>query len=575
MTKTWPVLEKIPEHLTPFIASQDPTLYTPIDHASWRYILRVSKKFFSNNAHQKYLDGLKETGISSERIPLIEEMDSCLRRFGWRAVAVSGFIPPAVFMEFQSLGVLPIACEMRTLEHLAYTPAPDIVHEAAGHAPIIADKEYANYLRAYGEVARKAIFSDQDMAVYNAIRDLSDTKENPKSTPSEIEACQKRLDQAVSQMTYVSEANLLSRMNWWTVEYGLVGSVEQPKIYGAGLLSSMGESYNCLKPKVEKIPFSLKCIDYSYDITRPQPQLFVTRDFAELTHALEEFAQTMAFRLGGSLGLEKAKQAATVSTLELDSGVQVSGIVSEVKLDQSQNPIFVKLSGPAQIAYQDVEIENQGPQAHLHGFSAPIGRIKTSSGLISAAELKEDLKVLEFESGIRLTGKPISKVTRDNKNIILSFSDCTITYQNEILFKPEWGQFDLACGVSVKSVFGGAADRGAYVRGTGGFQQRPTFPKTNLTRENQILNELYAEVRSIREEGKVSSGTLASINKIIAQLNDRYPNDWLLRLELLELDSQLQLNSSWRSEMKSRLLEIAKTAQDKNEMIHRGLELLQ
>lgn len=115
--------ETIPEYLRPYIVEQDASLYTPIDHASWRFIMKISRAFFAKHAHRKYLDGLAETGISSERIPLIEEMDQCLRKFNWRAVAVSGFIPPAVFMEFLSLGILPIACDMRTLEHLP-TPRP-------------------------------------------------------------------------------------------------------------------------------------------------------------------------------------------------------------------------------------------------------------------------------------------------------------------------------------------------------------------------------------------------------------------------------------------------------------------
>src|SRR4051812_19731282 len=105
------IREKIPPHLHPFIAEQNPKLYTAIDHASWRYIMRVSKAFFTENAHQKYLDGLRDTGISTERIPLISEMDERLQTFGWRAVAIVGFIPPAVFTEFLSLGVLPIACD--------------------------------------------------------------------------------------------------------------------------------------------------------------------------------------------------------------------------------------------------------------------------------------------------------------------------------------------------------------------------------------------------------------------------------------------------------------------------------
>src|SRR5207237_10534435 len=120
----------------------------------------------------KHRHGFRETGISTERIPLIEEMDRNLRKFNWRAVAVSGFIPPAVFMEFLSLGILPIACDMRTLEHLAYTPAPDIVHEAAGHAPILIEPEFSEYLKSYARVAKKAIVNSTDLEVYEAIRVL-------------------------------------------------------------------------------------------------------------------------------------------------------------------------------------------------------------------------------------------------------------------------------------------------------------------------------------------------------------------------------------------------------------------
>src|SRR5438874_2600875 len=76
--------QKIPEYLKLYIAKQDPSLYTPMDQACWRFILKISKAFFSGHAHQKYLDGLRETGISSERIPLIREMNECLQKFGWQ-----------------------------------------------------------------------------------------------------------------------------------------------------------------------------------------------------------------------------------------------------------------------------------------------------------------------------------------------------------------------------------------------------------------------------------------------------------------------------------------------------------
>src|SRR5438067_11898188 len=82
-------------------------------------------------------------------------MNDILGRIDWGAVAVDGFIPPAAFMEFQAYKVLVIACDMRQIHHIEYTPAPDIVHEAAGHAPIIVDREYSNYLQRFGRSGQK------------------------------------------------------------------------------------------------------------------------------------------------------------------------------------------------------------------------------------------------------------------------------------------------------------------------------------------------------------------------------------------------------------------------------------
>jgi phenylalanine-4-hydroxylase len=186
---------KIPSHLKPFIVEQDYSRYTPEDQAVWRFIMRQLKSFLSEHAHESYLDGLIKTGITVDRIPEIGRIDERLEGIGWGAVAVSGFIPPAAFMEFQSLGILPIACDMRTLDHLLYTPAPDIVHEAAGHAPILANPDYAAYLRKYGEIARHAILSREDLEQYEAIRVLSDVKENPQSTPQDIAAAELRLEE--------------------------------------------------------------------------------------------------------------------------------------------------------------------------------------------------------------------------------------------------------------------------------------------------------------------------------------------------------------------------------------------
>lgn len=564
---------EIPNYLKQFITVQDPSLYTPIDHAVWRFILKVSKSYFSQFAHQKYLDGLKETGISSERIPLIEDMSRCLKKFNWQAVAVSGFIPPAVFMEFLSLGILPIACEMRTLAHIGYTPAPDIVHEAAGHAPIIADAEYSDYLRSYGEISKKAIYSKEDLEVYHSIRHLSEVKEEPGSTSRDVELAQVRLDQALAAQTQISEATLLARMGWWTFEYGLVGQMNHPKIYGAGLLSSLHESYHCFEPHVKKLPFSVNCVQTGYDITKPQPQLFVSPHFEALKLALKELASTMAFQKGGLESLLKAIEAGTVTTTELESGIQMSGVLKELIQDSKGRPCYLQFHGPTQISFKGREIEGQGTEIHQKGFGTPLENV-TEGQLAQAGLRLEKSGKLSLVSGVTIQGTLVGILKNQGKPILLTFENCTVKKGSEVLFRPDWGTYDMVCGEKVVSVFGGAADRKRYLETTGGFAQEPRNQKTNLTPENKHLNELYAQVRKIRESVQNPEKALLSLLEIQNHLEKRYLNDWLLRYELLELSSEFHLNLPFHSLLIQRLQEISEQQPDQAEIIRRGLQLL-
>jgi phenylalanine-4-hydroxylase len=145
------IIDSLPAHLRPFVATQDHGAhYTPRDHAAWRFLLRRLRAQLAATAHPVYLEGLEKTGIRVDHIPSIDEMNRCLHALGWRAVVVDGFIPPAIFMEFQARRILVIALDMRSVEHLLYTPAPDIVHESAGHAPFLVDIDYAEFLQRFG-----------------------------------------------------------------------------------------------------------------------------------------------------------------------------------------------------------------------------------------------------------------------------------------------------------------------------------------------------------------------------------------------------------------------------------------
>jgi phenylalanine-4-hydroxylase len=252
-----PILDRLPEHLRQFIKPQDYNDYSAINQAVWRYAMRKNISYLSEVAHSSYIEGLKQTGISVETIPNMYGMNRILQEIGWAAVAVDGFIPPNAFMEFQAYNVLVIASDIRQIEHIEYTPAPDIIHEGAGHAPIIANPEYAEYLRRFGEIGCKAISSAKDYELYEAVRHLSIIKEAPNTPQKEIDKSEKLVEDLQNNMGEQSEMALIRNLHWWTVEYGLIGTIEDPKIYGAGLLSSIGESKWCMTDQVKNYPIIL------------------------------------------------------------------------------------------------------------------------------------------------------------------------------------------------------------------------------------------------------------------------------------------------------------------------------
>lgn len=565
----------IPAHLKKYIVDQDYSRYTPIDHAVWRFVLRQLRNYLSKHAHEFYLEGLEKTGIDVESIPSIESISENLKAFGWQAFPVSGFIPPAAFMELQAHSILPIASDMRSIDHLLYTPAPDIVHEAAGHAPMLAHPEYAAYLKKYAQVAKKAIISKEDLDLYEAIRHLSDIKESPLSKSEEIEAAEKRLVKTSNSMSHISEASLLSRMNWWTAEYGLIGDIQNPKILGAGLLSSVGESISCLSDKVKKLPLTVDCIDVSYDITERQPQLFVAPDFKTLSIVLEQLADKMAFRLGGKPGLQRALQAKSVNTVELNSGIQISSVLVE-SIENSENIAYLRFDGRTQLSYQDAQLPGHGPDYHAHGFGTPIGSLKAFPQIcpstLKTSELEKagiktgEVVTLEFVSGVKVKGLLTAILRKAEKNLLFSFENCTVTCQNRTLFEPAWGTFDMAVGTSVASVFGGPADRISY--GEVDDFVAPRILRPEFSDREKKLHALYQEVRNVRSKGTQGVALETALRPIAMTLNKEFTDEWLLRLEIYELlfnQHQSDLKSQTLEELlaiKKRLPEVASTLED-------------
>ncbi|MBD3221304.1 aromatic amino acid hydroxylase, partial [bacterium] len=503
----------------------------------WRYIMRQNVYFLKEHAHKVYFDGLLNTGISFERIPRIEEMNEILGRIGWGAVAVDGFIPPAAFMEFQAYKVLVIAVDMRQVGHIEYTPAPDIVHEAAGHAPIIVDEEYARYLQRFGEIGARAMSSRQDFELYEAIRHLSILKESPGTPQDEIDRAERDVEYRQENLGEPSEMALLSRLHWWTVEYGLIGSLEAPKIYGAGLLSSIGEAASCLEDHVRKLPYTLEAQEYAFDITTQQPQLFVTPDFAHLMDVLEQFADGMAFRVGGLEGLNKAVQCGRVATAELSSGLQISGTFTEVH-DDAGEPVLMRTEGPTQLAVGDAELPGHGPADHPEGYLTTVGPFQ---GTDTAPEDLDDQALanlglsgdgtveLVLANGVRVAGRLDRAQREHGKLILLHWNEASITWRQRVLRTAGDGPLALAVGARVVSVFQGAADKSAYEDIS--LVPRERTIKVEHDEQGRRLQQLYQRVRELREQ----DGDLGELAGIWRTLREEHPDDWLLAMEMYEM----------------------------------------
>lgn len=568
------VLSKLPEHLKQFIMPQDYGRYTAMDQSVWRFVMRSNTNFLKDVAHHSYLSGLKKAGISTETIPNIYGMNRILKDIGWAAVAVDGFIPPNAFMEFQAHKVLVIASDIRQLEHIEYTPAPDIIHESSGHAPILANPDYAEFLRRLGEIGAKAILSKHDVKLYEAVRKLSVLKEMTGVDKNLVEAAEAEVKALQAQQHEFSEMAKIRNMQWWSVEYGLIGAIEDPKIYGAGLLSSIGESGQYMQASVKKLPYSSAVVNMGFDITKPQPQLYVTPDFAYLMEVLEDFADTLSVRKGGGQGLQKLIDSESVGCIELNTGLQISGVFTKVILSEDNEVLFFKTKGPTALSYREKELVGHGISYHKDGYSSPLGMLKSVNlplENMSAVDLKAynfydgQQLCFEFESGIKVEGLNITGVRNvAGKIMIIQLKNCTVTYKNETLFKPEYGIFDMAIGNTIVSAFAGAADPGSFPNL---YHISKTVPFCDLKSPAATrLNNIAQRIRNYRLSKKYSETDLESC---FSMLLEDYPKNWLLLIEILELTKAKSL----QIEIKKQLLKLSENP-GLQSAINRGLSLI-
>ena len=530
-----PIIDQLPDHLKQYIKPQNYESYSAINQSVWRYVMRSNIAFLKKHAHDFYITGLEKACISADKIPNMYGMNRILKNIGWAAVAVDGFIPPSAFMEFQSYNVLIIASEIRQLQNIEYTPAPDIIHESAGHAPFLANPEYSEYLRRFGQIGSKAISSSHDWEMFIAIRDLSILKETVGSNKEEIDIAQEKVLKLQNTNKEFSEMELIRNIHWWTVEYGLIGDLENFKIYGAGLLSSIGESKWCLDKKVVKKAYTLEAAYQKFDITKPQPQLFVIPDFSHLSKVLEELADQMSLRKGGLEGLKKLISSKQLGTIELSTGLQISGVFDNYISSPNDNKetAYLGTNSKTALSYRNKELVGHSTSYHSTGFGSPIGKLKKSNLAIedmSPSDLElfgiiEGKKTsLEFESGVIVKGTIITGIRNVfGKILLISFKDCLVTFENQTLFQPDWGIFDMVVGNKITSAYSGIADNSSFKIEKRNYKSTPIskVPKSN---------SLYKDVE------KFSCSKFSSKEKetLFKKIINTSPDNWLVVLNFYE-----------------------------------------
>jgi len=266
----------------------------------------------------------------------------------------------------------------------------------------------------------------------------------------------------------------MRNLQWWTVEYGLIGDLNNPKIYGAGLLSSIGESISCLKSDVKKIPYTLAAAQQPFDVTKPQPQLYVTPSFPHLMEVLEEFADTLSLRLGGREGIQKLIESQMVGSIELTTGLQVSGKFSRILLDENNKVVFYQTKGPSALAYREKELIGHGINYHKNGISSPLGKLKNIELAIedmgpTRILLDENNKVVFYQTkgpsalayrekelighGITYHKNGISSPLGKLKNIELAIEDMGPTdLKLYHFYDGKWLSFEFESGIKVEGL---------------------------------------------------------------------------------------------------------------------------
>jgi phenylalanine-4-hydroxylase len=235
--------------------------YSDENHEAWRRLYARMFPRWERYANARFLQGIGSLCLDPNRIPRLEDVNRFLCPLtGFRAKAVSGYLPAFLFFDCLRNREFPTTVTIRRADRLDYLPEPDIFHDIAGHVPMHTDPHFAETLVRFGECAHTAA----------------------------------ELGAGVEKLTSIIRA--MARFFWFTVEFGLMrhqgGGL---KAYGSGLLSSYGEIEHSIESRqVQRYPLQLEwVVNQSFEINHYQPLLFVVDSFEHLYGLVEELGNWM------------------------------------------------------------------------------------------------------------------------------------------------------------------------------------------------------------------------------------------------------------------------------------------
>jgi phenylalanine-4-hydroxylase len=235
-----------------YTCDQNYAAYTAQDHATYAQLYARQSALLPGLAAQTFIDTLPRLG-ASDTIARFEDINAQLMpATGWQLVGVPGLIPEVPFFTLLSQRKFPVTTWIRAPEELDYIVEPDLFHDLFGHVPLLFDASYANHIQAYGLGALKA----------------------------------HQLEHGPAQIKGAVE--MLSRLYWYTIEFGLLRQGNDLRAYGAGILSSGGELQHSIhSPQPQRIALQtevdlLQCMASTYKIDTYQQQYFVIDSFEAL-----------------------------------------------------------------------------------------------------------------------------------------------------------------------------------------------------------------------------------------------------------------------------------------------------